>query len=146
MQLDAANELTLEEIKENLEFFDDPYDRQEYLLDLGLRLPAMPEGDKTEQNRVHGCQSQAWLSTRLDERTGRMEFYADADSHITKGVLIVLLTIATGKTPRQVLETDFEGHVRELGLSQLVSPLRRNGLYGAVKRIRDEAARYATSG
>lgn len=146
MQLDFTSDLTLEEIKESLDFFDDPYDRQDYLLDLGLRLPAMPDREKTEHNRVHGCQSQAWLSARLEERTGRMVFRADADSHITKGVLIVVLTIASGKTPREVLETDFEGHIRDLGLSQLVSPLRRNGLYGAVKRIRDEAARYIAAG
>jgi cysteine desulfuration protein SufE len=143
MHLDSADELTLGEIRESLDFFDDPYDRQDYLLDLGQKLPAMPGSEKTERNRVHGCQSQAWLSARLDERSGRMVFHADADSHITKGVLTVLLAIVAGKTPQEVLETDFEGLIRDLGLSQLVSPLRRNGLFGAVKRIRDEAARAA---
>ncbi len=139
-------ELTVDDLFDEFEFLGSWEDRCEYLIDLGFELPPMPTEEKTERNRVHGCQSMVWLtvqSTADDDGETRLDIHADSDGMIVKGLIAVLLTVYNRKTPREVMETDIAGVFTKLGLDRHLSSARKNGLAGMVKRIQREAANLA---
>ena len=144
MTVKALSEMTIAELVDEFEFLGSWEDRCEYLIDLGFELPPMPEEDKTEHNRVHGCQSLVWMTLQpIREETGetRLEIRADSDAMIVRGLIAILLTVYDGKTPREILETDVAELFTTLGLDHHLSIARKNGLAGMVKRIREEAMR-----
>jgi cysteine desulfuration protein SufE len=142
----SLSELTVEDLVDEFEFLGSWEDRCEYLIDLGFELPSLPAEEKTERNRVHGCQSHVWMTvrpTRDEAGQTRLDIRADSDAMIVKGLIAVLLTVYNGKTPREVMETDVAGVFTRLGLDRHLSSARKNGLAGMVKRIQEEAARAA---
>lgn len=130
------------------EFADlDREDQSQFLLELGDELPSFPQDQKTEENRVHGCQSQVWLITDV-AGTGddaRFEILADSDSNIVRGMIAILQAAYNGRTAAEILKYDIEGVFRQLNLQQHISPQRRNGLRGMVERIRLLASQHAVS-
>lgn len=139
-------ELTIDDLADEFDFLGSWEDRCEYLIDLGFELPSLPAEEKTERNRVHGCQSNVWMAVRPVQDEGgqtRLDIRADSDAMIVKGLIAVLLTVYNGKTPREVLETDVAGVFTRLGLDGHLSSARKNGLAGMVRRIQEEAARAA---
>jgi sulfur transfer protein SufE len=135
-QQDAA-----EELAENFELFEDKAGRYEYLIDLGRKLPAMSPEEKTEYNLVQGCQSQVWVAGRVrDDAPQVIDFAADSDAAITKGVVYVLWKVYSGHTKEEILSFDIDGFLERLQLNQLLSLNRRNGLSGMVQRIKTLAA------
>jgi sulfur transfer protein SufE len=125
---------------EAFEMFDSWEDRYRFLIDLGRKLPALPDDARTEENRVHGCQSQVWLVAEAkDDDT--ITFVADSDSTLVKGLIAVLRKMYSGQKARDVLSFDIEGLLERLGLNQHLSMSRRNGLFGMVKKIKTIAAR-----
>lgn len=138
--------MSIEDLVDEFEFLGSWEDRCEYLIDLGFELPSLPAEEKTERNRVHGCQSLVWMTVKpLKDEAGetRLEIRADSDAMLVKGLIAVLLTVYDGKTPREVLETDVAGVFTRLGLDRHLSSARKNGLAGMVKRIQEEAVRAA---
>ncbi len=141
--MSPVQSMTLEELLAEFDFLGGWDDRCDYLIDLGFELPEMPEGSKTEQNRVHGCQSNVWLVARpIGSDPVRLEILADSDALIVKGLIAVLLTVYSGRTLQEILQTDIEQIFERLGLEKHLSSQRRNGLYGMVKRIRSIAEQY----
>ena len=137
-------DLTIAELLDEFEHLADWEERCDYLIDLGFELPAMAATDKTEANRVHGCQSNVWLVAEVvgaDPET--VKIVADSDAMIVKGLIAVLLTVYSGQTPQQILDTDIKSIFNQLGLNQHLSSTRRNGLYGMVQRVREFAAQAA---
>lgn len=134
--------MSIDELLTEFEFLGDWEDRCDYLIDMGFELPEMPEDAKTEANRVHGCQSNVWLITEVKSDDGRpvMEIRADSDAMIVKGLIAVLLTIYSGKTPEEILAVDAKNIFEQLGLSRHLSTARKNGLGSMVQRIRGLAA------
>jgi len=125
------------EVIEEFAFFDNWMDRYQYLIDLGRRLPEFPESDRTDENKIRGCQSQVWF---VAERTGdRIRFRAISDAAIVSGLIAVLLRIYSDKRPADILATppDF---IQALQLQQHLSPTRSNGLASMLKAIRRMAA------
>lgn len=125
------------------EFADlDREDQSQYLLELGDDLPAFPDAERTEANRVHGCQSQVWMvaNTEGDGEAARLLFLADSDSNIVRGLIAILQSAFNGRTAREVLKYDITDVFRRLNLQQHISPQRRNGLRGMVEKIRSLAA------
>lgn len=126
-------------VPELIEEFDDLGDweaRCDYLIDLGFELPDFPPEAKSEPNRVHGCQSNVWLIA--DVKPGEpptVEILADSDAMIVRGLIAVLLTIYSGRTPQEILATDVHDIFSRLGLDRHLSTARKNGLMGMVKRI-----------
>jgi len=132
-----------EEVIEEFQFFDNWMDRYQYIIDLGRRLPEFPEAEKTEANKIKGCQSQVWFLADLND--DRLHFQAISDAAIVSGLIAVLLRIYNDRIPRDILETPTE-FIGALNLEQHLSPTRSNGLASMLKAIRafaEEAAQAA---
>jgi cysteine desulfurase/selenocysteine lyase len=113
----------------------DEHDRTTYLIEIGRTLPPLNEHLKTEENRVLGCQARVWLVA--EQRPGSpptLEFLADSDALIVKGLIAVLLAAFSGKTPAEILAFPIDKLFAELKLPALV-PMRSNGLSAMVRRI-----------
>ena len=136
-------EMSFPELAENFALFDDWDDRYRYLIDLGRKLPVLPDAFKTDAYRVRGCMSQVWLVpqlTRTDTGPVRLAFAADSDAHIVKGLIAVLGTLFSGKPTTEIAGTDAEAALKQLGLDQHLSPSRRNGLVAMVEKIKSYAS------
>jgi cysteine desulfuration protein SufE len=138
--LSQSQATTIPELIETFDSLGDWEAQCDYLIELGYELPDFPAAEKTEPNRVRGCQSNVWLVAEL-KQTDRpvIEIRADSDSMIVKGLIAVLLMAYSGKTPEGILETDIQAIFARLGLNRQLSSARRNGLFGMVKRVRSIA-------
>ena len=128
--------MTLDEIFE--EFADlDRQDQSLYLLELGDGLPEFPVCGRTDENRVHGCQSQVWLIADISgtQETAPFTIIADSDSNIVRGLIAILEASYNEKTAREILEYDIDAVFHRLNLQQHITPQRRNGLRGMVDRV-----------
>ena len=128
------------EVVEEFSVFSDWMDKYEYLIELGKELPIIEEKNKTEQNLIKGCQSRVWLSSRWED--GKLFFTADSDAIITKGIISLLIRVYDGRTPAEILSSDF-GFIEQIGLKENLSPTRANGLVSMIKQIRDYAIAYS---
>jgi cysteine desulfuration protein SufE len=129
--------MTLEKLISNFELLGDWEERYGYLIDLGKKLPGLTDSEKSEENRVHGCQAMVWLILESDaERPGALRIRADSDAFIVRGLIAVLQLIFNGRTPEEILATDAKSVLGKLGLDKHLSPTRKNGLFAMVERIR----------
>ncbi len=128
----TIDELQKEVIEEFLEI-DDWMDRYQMLIDLGEEQEPLPEEEKTEQNLIDGCQSRVWLV--CEERDGRLVFRAESDALIVKGIVALLVRVLSGHTPQEILDADLY-FIREIGLTDHLTPTRSNGLLAMVKQMR----------
>lgn len=133
--------INIEELLEEFEYLNDWEERCDFLIDLGFELPPMPDSDKTEANRVHGCQSMVWLTTELKQSGDRevLQINADSDALIVKGLIAVLLAIYNNKTPEEVLKINVQEYFSQLQLDKYLSSQRKNGLFGMVERVQQKA-------
>jgi cysteine desulfuration protein SufE len=115
-------------------------DRYKHLIEMGKNLPAMLPELKTEENKVKGCQSQVWLSVKLNEDK-TLHFFADSDALIVKGLVALLLSVYQDLTPTEILQTPPQ-FLKELGLESHLSPSRANGLQSMLKQIQYYATAY----
>ena len=130
-----------DELIETFDELDDWAERYEYIVELGRELPPMDTALQTEENKVHGCQSLVWMVARFDESPQRyIELIADSDSLIVKGLIVILLSVFSGVPADQVVQKEIEPLFVQLGLTQHLSPNRRNGLFSMVARVRELAA------
>ncbi|MEP6484260.1 MAG: SufE family protein [Rudaea sp.] len=119
-------------------FFSDWTERYQYLIDLGRKLPPFPDELKTDDHKVHGCQSQVWLVASGDAQ--RLEFRAISDSAIVSGLIALLLRVYSGRAARDILATE-PRFVESIGLAKHLSPTRSNGLAAMFKAIQEHAYR-----
>lgn len=122
-----------EEIIEEFAFFDDWMERYEHLIELGKSLPMIDEQYKVEENIIKGCQSKVWLHSQLNG--GKIEYTADSDAILTKGLVALLLRVFTDQTPQDILAAD-TSFIDEIGLKEHLSPTRANGLVSMLKQIK----------
>ena len=133
-------EMSFAELNENFALFDDWEERYRYLIDLGRKLPPLPEDLKTESNKVRGCMSQVWMVPgHPPSDAGKFAFAADSDAQIVKGLIAVLGVLFSGKTPAEIAAVDTDAAFGALGLDQHISPSRRNGLVSMVEKIKGYA-------
>ncbi len=132
--------MTIEELIESFEFLEEWDDRYTFLMELGDRMPAMDEADKTEENKVRGCQATVWLKESvLPGPPQRIEFVADSNSQIVKGLIAMLRLIYSGKTAEEILAVNASTLFARLGLDRHLSPTRSTGLQAMVRKIRSSA-------
>lgn len=129
-----------DEIIEEFEGLSDWMDRYAYIIELGNTLPAYPESEKTPQNLIEGCQSRVWIAARKDDE-GRIDFDADSDALIVRGIVALLMRVLNHRTPEEILDADLY-FIDRIGLSEHLSPTRSNGLVAMVKQIREYALAY----
>ena len=114
--------------------------RNAYIIDLGNSLPPIAEEYKTPQNLIEGCQSRVWLHADMNG-DGRVEFTADSDAIIVKGIISMLIEVLSGHAPKEILDADLY-FIDRIGLSEHLSPTRSNGLLAMVKQIKMYALAY----
>ena len=122
-----------DEIIEEFSEFDDWMDKYQLLITMGEEQEPLPAEFKTEQNLIDGCQSRVWLV--CDEREGKLQFRAESDALIVKGIVSLLIRVVTGHTPQEILDADLY-FIPQIGLTEHLSPTRSNGLLAMVKQIR----------
>ena len=125
-----------EEIVDDFSMYDEWLDKYEYLIELGKNLASYPEEKKTDDRLIKGCQSRVWLDWSMEE--GRLYFSADSDAIITKGIISLLISVYSGRTPEEIAADDFS-FLGRIGLKENLSPTRANGLVSMIQTIRGAA-------
>lgn len=130
-----------DEVIEEFSELDDWMDRYQLLIDLGEEQEPLPDNEKTEQDLIDGCQSRVWLV--CDENNGILTFRAESDALIVKGIVSLLIRVVSGHTPQEILDADLY-FIREIGLTEHLSPTRSNGLLAMIKQMRMYALAFKT--
>ena len=120
-------------IIEDFSSFDDWMDKYALLIELGNSLEPLDEKSKTPENLIQGCQSKVWLDA--DYNDGIVNFKAESDAVIVKGIVSLLIKVLSGHTPDEILNSDLY-FIEEIGLKEHLSPTRSNGLLSMVKQMR----------
>lgn len=111
--------------------------RARLLMQWGERLAPLSDAERTEENRVHGCESLVWL---VAERHGEhLHFRASSDARLLRGLLAVLLVRIEGLSDAELATLDLADWFNQLGLQRQLSPSRSNGLNAVLQRMRELA-------
>ena len=122
-----------DEVIEEFSDFDDWMDKYQLLIDLGNEQEPLAPEYKNDQNLIDGCQSRVWLQADLVD--GKVEFQAESDALIVKGIIALLIKVVSGHTPDEILENELY-FIEAIGLKNHLSPTRSNGLLAMVKQMR----------
>jgi len=125
-----------QEIIEDFEIFEDWMEKYQYIIDLGKDLEPLTDDEKTEGNKLQGCQSQVWIVHELSNE--KLNFRAESDAAIVAGLVALVLSIYSGKTPVQILETK-PSFIEQIGLDKHLSSTRSNGLSSLLNKIKEVA-------
>ena len=128
----TINELQ-DEVIEEFSDFDDWMDKYQLLIDLGNEQEPLAPVYKNDQNLIDGCQSRVWLQADLVD--GKVEFQAESDALIVKGIIALLIKVVSGHTPDEILDNELY-FIEAIGLKDHLSPTRSNGLLAMVKQMR----------
>ena len=126
--------------KKELDYFDDNMEKYKYLLDQGKKAKTFPEKYRNEVFLVKGCQAQVWLVPIFQKEV--IHFFSDSDAFISKGMITILCDIYGNKSPKEIINSDFD-KLKSLGLDNLLTPSRRNGVYSMLNYIKKYAEDYA---
>ena len=128
------------EVVEEFEDFTDWMDKYQMLIDLGNELDVLNEKYKNDSNLIDGCQSRVWFQCDLVD--GKLQFTADSDALIVKGIIALLIQVLSGHTPTEILDADLY-FIDKIGLKDHLSPTRSNGLLAMIKQIKAYALAYS---
>lgn len=123
-------------IADEFSFFADWSERYQYLIDLGRKLPAFPDAWKTEEHRLHGCQSLVWIVA--EGGADKLDFHAVSDSAIVSGLIYLALRVYSGRSAVEILAAEPD-YIASIGLAKHLSPTRSNGLAALLAFIREHA-------
>ena len=128
-----------EEIIDEFGIFDSWMDKYEYIIELGKNVPKINENDKIDVNIIKCCQSKVWLHAK--KSNGLVQFYADSDALITKGIISLLLRVLSNQKPSDIIQANLD-FIDKIGLRQHLSVNRANGLNNMIKKIKFYAIGY----
>lgn len=134
----SINELQ-DEIIDEFSFFDDWMDKYEQIIFLGKKLPLIDPAAKTDDRLIKGCQSQVWLDAA--EKDGKIQFTADSDAVITKGIISLLIRVMNNQSAKEIAETELY-FIDKIGLKEHLSPTRSNGLLSMVRQMKMYALKF----
>ena len=134
--------MTLDELLDTFEFFEDWEDKYRFIIDLGKELPGLPDVDKTDDHLIRGCQSQVWLTYESTDE--QLRFNMDSDAHIVRGLIAVVLIAIQNRSAADIQRLDIEEIFSQLDLLAHLSVTRGNGLRAMVSRVKEVARGYAT--
>ena len=132
-----------EEIIDEFALFDDWMQKYEHIIELGKDLPLIDEQFKTEDYIIKGCQSQVWL--QAENNDGNINFTADSDAIITKGIISLLIRVFNNQKAEDIINAELN-FIDEIGLKEHLSPTRSNGLVSMIKQIKTYALAYSVKG
>jgi cysteine desulfuration protein SufE len=127
-----------QEIVDEFSLFNDWMGRYEYLIELGDDIPRLPEEHKTDENYVHGCQSDVWIRADFDDEDRVLRFQGDSNAKITKGLAALVIRVVDQQPPEAVADADF-AFLDEIGLQDHLSSQRNNGLQAMIEEMRERA-------
>ncbi|WP_080239199.1 SufE family protein [Spirosoma rigui] len=132
-----------DEIIEEFDLFDDQLDKTQYIIDLGKKLPPMPESAKTDENRIMGCQSKVWVDAELKD--DGLYFYGDSEptAQISKGLISLLIRVLSGEKPEAIASADLY-FIPRVGMGNLITSLRAGGLASMIERMKGFGRAYAS--
>jgi cysteine desulfuration protein SufE len=128
-----------DEIIEEFSVFDDWMDKYNYLIELSKDLPEMDSKYKTNEYLIEGCQSKVWLFAEMNGEL--IQYHADSDAIITKGIAALLVRVLSKQKPADILNNELY-FLDKIGLQQNLSPTRSNGLLAMVKQMKLYAMAY----
>jgi len=129
-----------EEIIQEFEVFDDWMDKYDYLIELSRDMPLIDSKYKNNDYLISGCQSKVWLHAGYND--GIINFRADSNAIITKGIIALLIRVLSGRKPGEIMNTDLY-FIDRIGLRQNLSPTRANGLLALIKQMKHYAVAYS---
>ncbi|RAW01458.1 SufE family protein [Pseudochryseolinea flava] len=112
-----------------------------YIMELGQKLPEMPEADKTDDNVVKGCQSKVWLTAKMNDN--KLFFTADSNTAITKGLVSLLARIFNGQSPDDILGADLY-FMKKINMDRFIGTQRSNGFAAMIKQMKLYALAFKT--
>jgi len=130
-----------ETIIEEFAMFDDWMQRYEYMIELGKSLPIIAIEYKNDDYVIKGCQSKVWLHAEL--KNNIINFTADSDAIITKGIIAILIRVFSNQPPKAIIDSSTQ-FIDDIGLKEHLSPTRANGLTSMIKQIKMYAIAYQT--
>jgi cysteine desulfuration protein SufE len=104
-----------------------------YIMELGQKLPDLPEVDKNEDNIVKGCQSKVWLTAKNE--ADKIYFAADSNTAITKGLMSLLIRIFNGQQVDDILNADLY-FMQKIGMDRFIGTQRSNGFAAMIKQMK----------
>ena len=125
---------------EDFSFMEDWTEKYQYLIDLSKNLAPMDTQFKVEDNLIKGCQSKVWLKASFENEL--INFQADSDAIISKGIVAILLSVLNDRKPNEILNADLS-FIDQIGLKEHLSPNRANGLSSMLKQIKFYALAYS---
>ena len=136
----TINELQ-DEIIDEFEAFDDWMERYQLIVEYAreLKKSPMPEEDKTDRNKIDGCQSTVWFTAKMQD--GLLYFNGDSEALLVKGIVALLLHVLSGHTPKEILDADLY-FIDRIGLREHLSPTRSNGVAAMLKQMKLYALAY----
>lgn len=144
--MDASGDSSLvrvqDQVIEEMSGLENPLARYRYLVGLGQELQS-PEGIRSDQHTVPGCQFQVWIRAEVED--GRLRLFADSDAMISRGIIALLLRVLDDQPPSAVADADLY-FLEKTGLATQLSPSRANGLAAMVERIRQCAREVMDAG
>jgi cysteine desulfuration protein SufE len=131
-----------DEIIEEFDLFDDQLDKTQYIIDLGKKLPPMPEASKTDEHRIMGCQSKVWVDAEL--KGDGLYFYGDSEptAQISKGLIGLLIRVLSGEKPEDIAKADLY-FIPRVGMGNLITSLRAGGLASMIERMKAYGRAYS---
>ena len=138
------NDLKIEDLIIDFDFFDNWEDKYKYIIELGKNFPSLNEEEKNNDNKVDGCASQVWLIIKKEKIGDKiiLKFRGDSDALLVKGLVVILFSIFSEKSPDEIIKIDAFEKLRNLDLERNLTMQRSNGLSSMVKRIKEEAQKY----
>lgn len=131
----SINELQ-DEIVEEFACYEDWMEKYERIIEIGKDVPMIDAQYKTEDYLIRGCQSQVWLHAA--DKDGKVQFTADSDAIITRGLVGLMISVLSGQTAKDIAEADIY-FVDKIGLHSHLSPTRSNGLNAMLKQMKNYA-------
>jgi cysteine desulfuration protein SufE len=135
-----ATATSIDDLVADFAYLDDWEDRYRYVIELGKTLPELTPAEHNDINKVRGCASQVWLVSKVvGNGEKRLVFRGDSDAHIVRGLIAILLSLYSGRSAQEIVETDPEAVFGRIGLRDHLTSQRSNGLSSMLARIRSDA-------
>ena len=128
------------EVIEEFSFFDNWQDKYEHIIDMGKKLDMLPDKYHTKEFKVEGCVSEVFLVPKKNNNL--LNFQADSNSVITRGLIAMLLRIYSDRMPEDIMNNPPQ-FIDKVGLGVHLTPSRTNGLHSMVEKIMEYAKRYS---